>query len=139
MQNSDLLGSSVVCVICAATALTAIPGDSRAGAMNVAERSTISPTLAVDQIHYRHYHHLNYSRYNSNYLNSDNNDAALARAARDFRARELRWMRKYYDSPYNFYGYPYYSNYGRGSPCYDYSWGYPCGSNRWTYPPYWAY
>lgn len=100
----------------AVVALMFLPNEPWAGVKSVTKKSAL------------HRHH----------RPGDNPEAARLRAARAFVAREMRWNRAYYGSPYPYYGSPYYS-YGWGNPCYNYSWGYPCDRYRWSYPPYWGY
>ncbi len=110
--------------ICAIMALTAMPSESQGGAISFTEKSIIGLSSPVDQIHYHRHFRRIYHQYRYN------PDAELSRAARNFIARELRWDRAFYGSPY--YGY----SYGWGQPCYAYNWSYSCNRYRWSYPPY---
>jgi hypothetical protein len=108
---------TAMCAVSSAVVLTSIPSESQGGVMNF-RKSIVSLSSTVNQIHY-HGHRYAHSQ-----------DVERSRAARAFVARELKWDRAFYGSPY--YGY----SYGWGNPCYDYSWSNFCNRFRWSYPPY---
>ena len=120
---------TAMCAISSAVVLTSIPSESQGGVMNFTEKSIVSLSPTVNQIHY---HVLHSSRIYHHYAHSQ--DVERSRAGRNFVARELKWDRAFYGSPY--YGYSYGYSYGWGNPCYDYSWSNFCNRFRWSYPPY---